>query len=155
LVYNPSFIPKFLAEYIRSKGKLDTTAIFWKFKVGYHHLYLDAGCGSQTWTLETWHKYSKSGVEIIALDINLQSLKTLRKHIKDEGINVSLVLGDLEHLPFRQGIFDRVKCTEVIEHVTNDLLAVTEISRVSKRSGLLLLSVPTSISERLISSLSN
>lgn len=150
LFHNPSSITKILAAYIK-KG--DITKTLWKFDVESSHIYLDAGCGSQVWTLNEWRRYSKN-VEIVGLDINKVSLKKMKENVKKESLNVHLVLGDLEHLPFRSCVFDRIKCAEVLEHIENDRLALTELSRVSKKGGLLLLTVPTSISERLISTLS-
>jgi SAM-dependent methyltransferase len=45
-------------------------------------------------------------------------------------------------LPFKSGSFDVVACTEVLEHVENPRQALSEMRRVLKRGGKLLLSVP-------------
>jgi 2-polyprenyl-3-methyl-5-hydroxy-6-metoxy-1,4-benzoquinol methylase len=46
------------------------------------------------------------------------------------------------HLPFRNCYFDTVLCVDVIEHVQNDIEVLSEISRVLKPGGQLVLSVP-------------
>ncbi|MBI5248486.1 MAG: class I SAM-dependent methyltransferase [Desulfomonile tiedjei] len=47
-----------------------------------------------------------------------------------------------ECLPFREGFFDAVICSEMIEHVMNPLQVLEEIQRVLKPNGVLLISVP-------------
>lgn len=44
-----------------------------------------------------------------------------------------LVGGDLERLPFRDGAFDFVIASHVLEHVTDPLKAVAELQRVARR----------------------
>ncbi|MEW6036729.1 MAG: methyltransferase domain-containing protein [Pseudomonadota bacterium] len=52
------------------------------------------------------------------------------------------VAGTLHSLPFRDGEFDCVLCTEVFEHLHDPLLAMKECSRVLKRGGRLFMSTP-------------
>ncbi len=42
------------------------------------------------------------------------------------------VLADAQHLPFRDGVFDKVLCTEVLEHVPDDKAGLRELYRVVK-----------------------
>lgn len=48
-----------------------------------------------------------------------------------------------EQLPVRDGVFDIVICTQVLEYVLEPSLAVAEIHRVLKSGGFLLLTVPS------------
>lgn len=50
--------------------------------------------------------------------------------------------GDLTALPFQDASFDLVCAFDVIEHVDDDLLAFSELSRVLKQDGILIFSVP-------------
>ena len=45
-------------------------------------------------------------------------------------------------LPFEDGVFDLVICSEVLEHVVHHRSAVSEVVRVLKRGGHLVVSVP-------------
>lgn len=45
-------------------------------------------------------------------------------------------------LPFREGTFDTVICSQVLEHVPDPKVALAELSRVLANDGMLLLSVP-------------
>lgn len=51
------------------------------------------------------------------------------------------------HLPFSGAAFDRVLCSEVLEHVGNPVQAAAELARVLKPAGLLAVSVPTPVTE--------
>jgi SAM-dependent methyltransferase len=50
--------------------------------------------------------------------------------------------GCTSSLPFEDGAFDLVCAFDVIEHVESDLRAFTELSRVLKKDGVLIFSVP-------------
>jgi len=47
-----------------------------------------------------------------------------------------------EHLPFQDASFDTVLCTQVLEHVPRPWLAASEMARVLKPGGMLILSCP-------------
>lgn len=53
-----------------------------------------------------------------------------------------LAQGDAGALPFTSGAFDRVYCSEVLEHLVDPRAAVAEIGRVLKPGGVAVLSVP-------------
>jgi SAM-dependent methyltransferase len=53
-----------------------------------------------------------------------------------------LAQGDAGALPFAAGAFDRVYCSEVLEHLVDPRAAVAEIVRVLKPGGVAVLSVP-------------
>jgi SAM-dependent methyltransferase len=53
-----------------------------------------------------------------------------------------LAQGDAGALPFAPGAFDRVYCSEVLEHLVDPRAAVAEIVRVLKPGGVAVLSVP-------------
>lgn len=50
------------------------------------------------------------------------------------------VVGDAHRLPFESDKFDRILCTEVLEHLHSPHLAIAEMHRVLKPGGLLILS---------------
>lgn len=49
---------------------------------------------------------------------------------------------DIHRMPFDDNMFDAVLCNHVLEHVTNDILAMREIFRVLKPGGFAILQVP-------------
>ncbi|MFX1311331.1 MAG: class I SAM-dependent methyltransferase [Promethearchaeota archaeon] len=50
--------------------------------------------------------------------------------------------GDLIKLPYKDESFDFISALDVLEHIKNDTLAASEISRILKKKGLLILTVP-------------
>ena len=52
------------------------------------------------------------------------------------------VLGDVQRLPFRDGVFTRIECDAVLEHVPHPETAVTEMGRVLECGGYLHIVTP-------------
>jgi len=52
------------------------------------------------------------------------------------------IIGDLTSLPCRQGIFDAVICTQVLEHVKEPARVLKELCYVLKQGGVIYLSAP-------------
>jgi len=50
--------------------------------------------------------------------------------------------GDIYRLPFKNNSFDTILCTQVFEHLDNPQRAISELSRVLKKGGKLIVSVP-------------
>ncbi len=87
---------------------------------------LDAGCGEGVLV----EKYRKEGKDIIGIDINVS--------------NDYVQKGDILGMPFGDESFDLVLCLDVIEHLSfsDQPEALSEIKRVMKKSGKLLISIP-------------
>ena len=49
------------------------------------------------------------------------------------------VVGDAHHLPFQDGEFERILCTEVLEHLLDPAKAIAEMRRVLQPGGMLIL----------------
>jgi ubiquinone/menaquinone biosynthesis C-methylase UbiE len=62
----------------------------------------------------------------------------------------TLVQGDAEHLPFRDRAWERVYCSEVLEHIPSPAAALAEMHRIVAGGGVAVVSVPN---ERLINRL--
>lgn len=60
------------------------------------------------------------------------------------GLNIQH--GSITELPFEDGVFDLVCAFDVIEHVEDDALAVSELKRVAKPGAVILITVPAFMS---------
>lgn len=76
----------------------------------------------------------------IGLDINPYAAGMAKRYAP----NAELIIGDVEKMPFRDGILSTIICTEVLEHLPNHKEALDEISRVLVSKGRLIGSVPRS-----------
>ena len=93
--------------------------------------FLDAGCGTGLF-LRSLPQGS------VGIDINPRNIEKAKFH----ALNARLIIGDLESLPFENGEFQTVVCSEVIEHFPKPKKMLGEIYRVLKVGGTLIGSVP-------------
>jgi len=69
------------------------------------------------------------------------SFLAMRRLKQDLGSG-SFVVADVMHLPFKEGVFIYAICSEVLEHVEDDWMALKELSRVLNPSGRLIVTFP-------------
>jgi len=99
---------------------------------------LDVGCGSGAFLKEL----RDMGFDVTGVDISQGMLAASRKRLGVEGhksIRVHLVPGDIECLPFQREEFDLVICIGVVGYLFQDEQALSEIYRVLKPGGHLLI----------------
>jgi len=111
---------------------------------------LDAGCGEGRHALEI-RRRSGRAVAIDAYWADLMRAKYLLASLASnpaEPVPPSLALRtDVARLPFPDACFDRVICSEVLEHVSDPGAVVRELARVLRPGGVLAVSVPTPFTE--------
>jgi ubiquinone/menaquinone biosynthesis C-methylase UbiE len=111
---------------------------------------LDAGCGDGR---HTWQASKSNRGLSVAFDMDLPSLMRARYVLSqmDERSETvgswDMVSGSITSLPFGNDSFDRVICSEVLEHIERDDNAVSELIRVLKPGGVLAVSVPSYFTE--------
>lgn len=98
---------------------------------------LDIGCSFNPF-LDDYHKNGNSFV--VGVDLSSISLR-IGKILDSRNVG-RLVCGNCESLPFENSSFDIVVCSEVMEHVANPEMLLSEISRVLKKNSSCILSVP-------------
>jgi SAM-dependent methyltransferase len=82
-----------------------------------------------------------SGVQF-GIDLSPFILRKARARL---GVRASLVRSDAMALPFRDGAFDRVYCSEVLEHVLDPESVIREMHRVLAPGGVAVISVPNEV----------
>jgi SAM-dependent methyltransferase len=97
---------------------------------------LDAACGVGYGS----KMFAEAGArEVVGIDSAAEVLDAVRGDLPS---SVSLVAGDVTHLPFESGSFDVVACFETIEHVVNPAEVLDEFARVLTADGVLVISTP-------------
>ena len=110
---------------------------------------LDAGCG------EGRHCFGglSRGARVVGVDLDLDSLRLASKRLRKEAAAVGslgeMLQGNAFALPFRDETFDKVICSEVMEHVHDYQAAARELARVTKPGGMVAVTIPTATSEHL------
>ena len=99
-------------------------------------LILDVGAGG-CWCTDLLGRLNRKS---IAVDISWDMLRTGRS--RPGGNTIRAVAGDLEQLPFKDGMFQKAVCLNAIHHVPDIPAAVGEISRVLSGDGMALFSEP-------------
>jgi ubiquinone/menaquinone biosynthesis C-methylase UbiE len=113
---------------------------------------LDAGSGTGR---HSWMVCKQINCSVYAIDIDEDDIEGARWVLdvmdqKGESIgDWHVIKGDVIHLPFEDASFDRVICSEVLEHLPNDQQAVRELIRVLKEDGAMAISVPTYLTEAI------
>jgi len=97
---------------------------------------LDLGCGEGPYSY-----LFTEGNESYGLDCCPKRLLLGEDNALDKGYK-ALIIGEGLSLPFADGWFEIVICTEVIEHVVEVRQLIKETSRVLKKGGKLILSTP-------------
>lgn len=89
---------------------------------------LDVGCGKRPYRLI----YDR------CVDFSVGTEVQFSPHGTDQADLISYA----EHLPFADNSFDTILCTEVLEHTRHPFQVVTELTRLLKPGGYLLISIP-------------
>jgi SAM-dependent methyltransferase len=108
---------------------------------------LDVGCGEGRHAVAA----TRDAGEVVGVDLDGERLATAREDYDTyaDGTPGTFLQGDALSLPFADGAFDVVVCSEVLEHLPDYEGAIAELRRVCRPGGTLAVSVPRSGPERV------
>jgi len=97
---------------------------------------VDIGCGSGVQLQEI----GRTGYALaVGIDVSLNAaLHGQKKAIK----NTDFIIADAQHLPVKASCVDKIICAEIIEHVKEPDHLITEIARVLKDGGEVVITTP-------------
>ena len=95
---------------------------------------LEVGCGAGH-VLERFPDTQRTGI-----DLSSGMLQRARRRL---GGDVRLLRSQAERLPFSDGSFDIVLCTEVLEHTSDPSQVIAELLRVAGPTGRVVVSIPS------------
>jgi SAM-dependent methyltransferase len=97
---------------------------------------LDMGCGEGRHTIGL---FIEKKINAFGFDLSIDDLNIARSRLRD--------FPSINKLPFAEGAYDSVICSEVLEHVDSPEESIRELVRVLKPGGILALSVPRFLPE--------
>ena len=118
---------------------------------------LDLGCGEGRHVISA---FVAADVTAVGVDLCLNDLKTAQSKFADfaepanEAKGFGLSQANALQLPFADNSFDKIICSEVLEHIPDYRSVLKEIERVLKPGGLFCASVPRAWPERICWALS-
>jgi SAM-dependent methyltransferase len=92
---------------------------------------LDSGCGTGALAFA----FAPNVAEVIAADVSEEYLEAGRAAAPG---NVRFMQGDAQQLPFGYGAFDLAGCHRVLHHLPRPELAISELARVTRPAGRIL-----------------
>lgn len=94
---------------------------------------LDIGCGLGYFS----HLLSQRGATVWGTDIDTACIT-----FATSNFGSNFVIGRAESLPFKADTFDKILCSEVLEHIEDDEKALSEILRLGCGGGTVVITVP-------------
>jgi len=113
---------------------------------------LDVGCGQGR---HSWYVCKAQNCHVYAMDYDVECLQTAKGMLRlmDNENECrgkwNVLRGNAMRLPFKDGTFDKIICSEVLEHIQDDKQSVRELVRVLKDDGEMAVSVPAYLPESL------
>lgn len=103
-----------------------------------HSNLLEVGCGRGFYINSISHLFPESNIWGIDLCEKYLSIAA-----KNKGKNVRLLKSDATDLPFENNYFDIIIASEILEHIPNDIRAISEMYRVLKPDGKIVITIPS------------
>lgn len=118
--------------------------------------FLDVGCGEGRHSIAAW---LEAKVHVTGIDLCEKDLETARTRQKESeqylddpdssDRSIQFLQANALELPFEDNSFDKIICSEVLEHIPDYQGVLKEIKRVLKPDGILAVSVPRAWPEEI------
>ncbi|MDE0873715.1 MAG: methyltransferase domain-containing protein [Acidimicrobiales bacterium] len=131
-VYTHGHQPAVVNQHARRTAEL--CAAFARDAISDNSLLLDVGCGPASITVGLAKWVPKGSVT--AIELGGAILDTARSTIAESGLgNVKVEEGSVYELPYEDGVFDVTYAHQVLQHLTDPVLALREMARVTRSGG--------------------
>ena len=126
------------------------TVNFKLFKIEDGDRFLDVGCGEGRHSFEAFRLGSHMVCSLDMDDVSLRKTHYVLHYMDTQKVSNgswNVMFADALRLPFKDASFDKIICSEVLEHVADDERGIRELVRVLKPGGTLAVTVPTYLTE--------
>ena len=121
-----------------------------KYSLSVSDTVLDAGCGYGLRSIEI---SKEVGCQVVSIDLSLRCITSV--YAQRGKYNIDFIRADLQYLPLIENSMDKIVSGDVLEHIPNVSKTLEEFYRVTRRTGMVFLLVPSHISEKLFLKLDN
>jgi 2-polyprenyl-6-hydroxyphenyl methylase/3-demethylubiquinone-9 3-methyltransferase len=97
---------------------------------------LDVGCGGGILSIPL----ARLEAKVTGIDLGKENIEIASKKAEEDGISVNFMNISVEELIEKKETYDVVICSEVLEHVENPKEFISSLSKLLKKSGILILS---------------
>lgn len=108
-----------------------------KVNPGWGEKILDIGCGRGTDGV----KLAEKGAMVIGLEPSTVMIVHARNHIAENGVNMTLIQGVGEHLPFGAESLDKIVCKGALDHFLDPAMVIRQIATVLKPEGKAIIAI--------------
>jgi SAM-dependent methyltransferase len=135
------------------------TVDFDRLRVGRGTRFIDVGAGAGRHSYEAFRRgavvtaYDMDEVELKGVDDMFRAIE-LENQVPPGG-SAEIRVGDILDMPYADDSFDVVLASEILEHVPQDDRAISELVRVLAPGGILAITVPRWLPERICWALSD
>jgi len=98
---------------------------------------LDIGCGRATDGVEL----AKEGASVTGLEPSYVMIASAREYITENGVDMSVVHGVGEHLPFKPQTFDKVMCKGSLDHFLDPSMSIKQMGMALKPGGEVIIAI--------------
>lgn len=91
---------------------------------------IDVGCGTGKHSINL----AKKGFKVFSVELTENGIVAAKKTATEMGVNIFLVRGDVECMPFKNNAFDYSFCGLIIHHFVNPDKMLDEVTRVTRKS---------------------
>lgn len=102
---------------------------------------IDVGCGDG-FVLDYLKPLNK---KLYGIDISEKRVKRVKKMVPDAKIK----LCSADNISYKDNFFDITLCSEVLEHVRNPVRSIKELIRITKKNGIIIITVPNEFNVRI------
>ena len=105
------------------------------------HVVLDAGCGTGRDVMQMAQLVGPSG-HVFGMDSSQKMITAAQAKVAALDLPVTFQQGSIYELPFEDNFFDRCRADKTFQHLSDPRTAVTELIRVTKPGGKIIIADP-------------